>query len=267
MTISIFANSQEALLKYGFVKGKTYAITTEMTQNMTQTMSGQEMKIEGGFNSNSEIQIENVDNVGNITMLVSLKNSSVTQRIPAMGKDTTMNFNDLNEQKRVVIASNGKKISSTNVTEERIGKLLASAEQFTKFLHFPEKAVKFGEKWSEKLIDSTKASPQSPVNMVITTDMEFTVVGKETVNGVDLLKITFTGALQITGSGNQMGMDLFVEGTGKSEGFVYYNPNSSLVGKTEMSTEMDMNIAVSGQQNMTIPMSQSMKSITTIVEK
>lgn len=267
MTISIFANSQEAMLKHGFVKGKTYVLSTQLTQNVTRSMGGQDLTMEGGLNSSAEIQIENVDNIGNVTMLVSLKNSSITQKVPAMKMDTTMNFNDLNEQKRVVVASNGKLISSASVTEEKIGKMLASAEQFTKLLQFPEKAIKFGEKWTEKLVDSTKASQQSPVSMVITNDMELTLVGKEVVDGAELLKINFGGVLQITGSGNQMGMELFVEGTGKSEGFAYFNPKTSLLVRTETNTEMNMNIAVSGQQNMTMPMSQSMKTITTIIEK
>lgn len=267
IAISVAANSQEAMLKYGFVKDKIYVLSTQLNNNVTQTMGGQEMKIEAVLKSNSEIQVENVDNSGNTTMLVSLKNASVSTKIPAMGRDTTMNFNDLNEQKRVTLSTSGTKVSASNISAGNISQMIGSAEQFTKFIHLPEKSIKFGEKWNEKLVDSTKASQQNPVNMVITTDMELSLVGKEVVDGVELLKITYSGALQITGKGNQMGTELFVEGNGKSEGFAYFNPKSSLIVRTETNTEMDMNIAVSGQQNMSMPMNQSMKTITTLVEK
>ena len=267
MAISVVANSQDAMLKYNFVKGKTYVLNTQLNNNIVQTMGGQEMKMESGINSTSEFLVENVDEKGNATILVSLKDASVASKIPAMGRDTTMKFNDLNEQTRVVITSAGKNISSASVSAGNVSMMLGSVEKFTKFIQLPEKSVKVGEKWSDKLVDSIKSSPQSPVNLVITTDFEFSFVGTEVVDGVELTKISFTGALQINGSGNQMGMDLFVEGNGKSEGVLYFNPKSSLVVKTDTNTEMDMNIAVSGQQNMTMPMNQSMKTITTLVEK
>lgn len=267
MTISIFANSQEAMLKYGFEKGKTYVLSTQLNNNVTQSMGGQEIKVEAILKSTSELQIENVDNTGNITMLVSLKNASMATKIPVMKRDTTMTFNDLNEQKRVIYSATGNKISSTNISAEKVSQMMGSVEQFTKFIHLPEKGIKFGEKWTEKMIDSTKSSPQSPVGLIINSDLELTLVGKEVKDGVELLKITYTGALQINGSGNQMGMELFVEGNGKSEGVAYFNPKSSLIVSSEASIEMDMNIAVSGQQNMTMPMNQSMKTITTLVEK
>lgn len=268
VTISIFANSQEAvMLKYNFVKGKTYILSSKLSTNVTQTMGPQEIKVENGIISNSDMQIEDVDNNGNATSLVTLKSASIHTKIPAMNRDTTMNFNDLNEQRRVVFASTGKEISSITITPEKVMKMMSSASQFTRIQNLPGKSINTGEKWNDKLIDSTKANQQSPVNMAISTDMEYSLVGKEVKDGVELLKISFSGAITITGKGNMQGMDLFVEGTGKSEGFSYFNPKTSLVVNTESNTEMDMSIAVSGQQNMTMPMTQSIKISTTLTEK
>lgn len=260
-------SQENVMLKYNFVKGKTYILTTQLNSDVTRTMGPQEIKIETGINSNSEMQIEDVDNNGNATSLVTLKNASIHTKVPVMNKDTTMNFNDLNEQQRVVFSSTGKQISAVTITPEKVLKMMNSASQFTRIQNLPGKSVNIGEKWNDKLVDSTKSSPQNPVDMVISTDMEYSLIGKEIKDGIELVKISFSGAITITGKGNMQGMELFVEGTGKSEGFSYFNPKTSLVVNTESSTEMDMSIAVSGQQNMTMPMSQSMKASITLAEK
>ncbi|RPH34512.1 MAG: hypothetical protein EHM93_00320 [Bacteroidales bacterium] len=268
IVVNFFAYSQDAaLLKYNFVKGKTYVIFSQLDNIVTQTMGGQEIKIEAGILSNSEMLVEGIDDKGNITLLATLKNASISTKIPAMGKDTTMNFSNLDEQRRVVLSSTGKQIASVNLNEEKVQKMISSINQFTRLQNLPGKALKIGEKWNDKLIDSTKASQQNPVNMVVTTDMEYTIVGKELKDGVELLKIANSGAMSITGQGNMQGMELYVEGTGKSEGFSYFNPKASMVVNTEANIEMDMSIAVTGQQNMTMPMNQSMKAIVKIEEK
>ena len=73
--------------------------------------------------------------------------------------------------------------------------------------------------------------------------------------------------MTIKGKGTQMGMEMFIEGTGKTQGFYYFDPKISLIVYSEDNTEMDMNVAVSGPQNMTIPMTQSMKTVTKFEEK
>lgn len=60
---------------------------------------------------------------------------------------------------------------------------------------------------------------------------------------------------------------MFVEGTGKNKGFGLFDSNSSVVSYIEFETGIDMSISVSGQQNMSIPMSQSMKTVITLQEK
>ncbi len=266
--VTISAFSQDAtLLKYNFVKGKTYVISTQLNNNVTQTMGGQEMKIESGINTNSEMLVEDVKSNGDFTTLVTLMNTSMHTKIPAMGRDTTMKFNDLNDQRRIVFSSTGKQISAVDLNPEKSLKMMATIKQLLKIQGLPEKSLKVGEKWNDKLIDTTKATAQNPVNMIMTTDMEYTLLGKEVKDGIELLKISFAGAMTINGKGNMQGMELFVEGTGKTEGFSYFNPKTSILVNNEASTEMDMSIAVSGQQNMTMPMSQSMKSITKIEEK
>lgn len=261
-----FAYSQETvLLKYNFVPGKAYSQNTTVTNNITQSMGGQEMKMLSDIKASNDLAIESVDKDGNATVLVSLLNISI--RSAAMGRDTTMNFNDLKDKTRAVYSVEGKSISSVKVDSFQVSRMIGSIDQFVKLQTLPGKPIKVGEKWMDKIVENKKASGGNPFAVENNSDMEYTLVGKESKDGNDYYKISYTGTMIITGKGNQMGMEMFMEGTGKTEGFYYFDPKTSMIVYTEGNTEMDMTIAVTGQQNMTMPMSQSMKAITKIEEK
>jgi hypothetical protein len=259
-----FAYSQEAvLLKYNFTNGKTYVQNTQFTSNVTQSMGGQEMKFLSDVNSATEYSVENVQPEGNVTILVSLLNVSLRQ--VAMGRDTTMKFNDLKDKVRVVYSSNGKPITTTKIDSSTVSRMLGSMDQYTKLQVLPNKSITVGEKWQDKIEEVKKTGGPFPMNE--SSDMEYTLVGKETKDGKDYYKISFTGTLAINGKGSRGGMDMFLEGTGKTEGFSLFDPTLSMIVYAETQTDMDMSIAISGQQNMTMPMSQSIKGIFKMEEK
>jgi len=258
-------SQEQVLLKYAFVKGKTYVQQTELKQSITQSMGGQEMKMQVDLSSANQFVVENVLQDGNATMVVSLLNASVHS--VGMGKDTTMKFNDLKEKSRMVFSTNGKTVSSTKVDSGNIAGLMGTLDQFAKLASLPGKTVKIGEKWQDKTVENRNASGGNPFDAEIVNNTEYTLVGKETKDGKEYYKIAFKGTLTINGKGNQMGMEMFLEGTGAVEGFNYFDPKTTMVVYAEGNTEMDMNISISGQQNMTIPMTQSMKAITKFEEK
>lgn len=260
--VSIYAYSQETvLLKYSFVQGKTYVQNSQLTSNVTQSMGGREMKMQSDVNSTSEYAIEGVGVDANTTILVSLLSTSVHSA--GMGRDTTMNFKDLKDKSRVVLSADGKSISTVKVDSSEVSKMLGAIN--AKLPTLPNKSVKVGEKWNEKVEEVKKTGGPFPMNVI--TEMEYTLIGKEVKDGNDYYKISYTGSIAVNGKGSQMGMEMFLEGTGKTEGFNYFDPKTSMVVYSESTTEMDMTIAVSGQQNMTIPMTQSMKTIVKFEEK
>lgn len=265
MIICGFAFSQESvMLKYNFVKGKTYVVSNQIVSNMTQSMGGQEVKMSSEINSSSEINVEDVDNDGNATALNTFLSASVHSTM--MGRDTTMQLN-LNEQKRVVLSNTGKQISSVIVGDAKKFQMMGTESQIGKILVLPSNEIKIGDKWHNTSVDSTQISENNPVNTNSTTEMDYTFAGKESKDGVEYLRLNYSGTITINGKGNTHGMDLFMEGTGKSEGFAYYNPQVSLIVYSEDTTEMDMSIALSGQQNMTMPMTQVMINIMKFEEK
>jgi hypothetical protein len=73
--------------------------------------------------------------------------------------------------------------------------------------------------------------------------------------------------MNLKGIGTQMGMEMEMEGTGKNEGYFYYDPGTFMVVSSEDQSEMEINVSVTGPQNMTIPMTQSVKTMVTLEEK
>lgn len=265
MIICGFAFSQESvMLKYNFVKGKTYVVSNQIVSDMTQSMGGQEVKMTSEINSSSEINIEDVDKDGNATALNTLLSANVHSIM--MGRDTTMQLS-LNEQRRIVLASTGKQISSVSVGDTKKFQMMGVESQIARIQVLPSNEIKIGDKWHNTRVDSTQISENSPVSTNSTAEMDYTFVGKESKDGVEYLRLNYSGTIAISGKGNMHGMDLFMEGTGKSEGFAYYNPQVSLIVYSEGTTEMEMSIALSGQQNMTMPMTQVIINITKIEEK
>jgi hypothetical protein len=72
--------------------------------------------------------------------------------------------------------------------------------------------------------------------------------------------------LTITGSGKMMGMEFFMEGSGTVKGAYFFDAKAGLMIADENDTNFDMTMAATGQQNITIPISQSMKLTQTLVE-
>jgi hypothetical protein len=260
-----FAFSQGTVdLKYNFVKGKTYVQNTKMTRNVVQTMGAQEIKILSEVKAKNEFSVENVENDGTASVLVSANDISV--RSSVMGKDTTLQYKDLKDKIRIKYANTGKSLSSEKVDSSDVSAVVNQLD-LGKLKFLPGNAVKIGDKWQDKPVDHKKPASGDPFTTDISSDIEYTLTGKENVDGKEYLKISFIGNMTINGKGTQMGMEMFIEGTGKNEGFSYYDPKTSMIVSSDENTEMNMNIAVSGPQNMTIPMTLSVKTVTSFEEK
>ena len=256
--------AQESVnLKYGFATGKKFLQNTQLTLNQNQNMGGQEIKVFSESKTKTSFVVDSVDPDEKATVLVSALDLSVHSIV--MGKDTTMQFNDLKDKSRVVFSNTGKSLSTAQVDSSQAGPMVNQLD-FGRLRSVPGKPVKVGEKWIEKDTATKKASAGNPIAVDVASETEYTLVGKETKDGREYSKVTFTGTMNLNGKGNMMGMEMFLEGTGKSQGFYFFDPGLSMIVYNEEDTELNMNVAVSGPQNMSIPMTQSMKTVVTFEE-
>jgi len=254
-----YAYSQETVLQYKFVKGQTYTQEMVLTNNMIQSFGGQEMKMIMDMSSLGEMFIEDINENGDITAIELLKDISIHSVM--MGKDTTMTYTDINEKCRIVYSKEGNLISREIIDTASIASLTGATNQTARLIYLPGKSIKSGDKWQNTKTDKNEISEKNPIETVIVSNEDYTYLGKEALEGKEFEKISMESTSVIEGQGSQMGMELYMDGNGKSQGFAYFDTVNSMIVYSEIDTEMNMTIAFAGQENMTIPMIQSMKVV------
>lgn len=257
--ISFSSMAQESvLLKYGFKAGDTYLQETEILQNTVQSMMGQEIKVTAEIKSLNSFAVEALSAEGNATVLMTVKDISVHS--VAMGRDTTLRYENMKDAVRIVYTPEGKVVSTAKVDSSEAAAVINQLEPGN-LLVLPGKAVKVGESWEETKTEVKQAASGTPFALEMAVDSKYTLAGKEVRDGKDFYKITTSGTIGVNGKGSQMGMEMFIEGNAKVEGYALFDAARQMIVYVETDTEMEMNVAVSGPQDMTIPMTQSIKTI------
>ncbi len=259
------AASQDAvMLKYGFTPGKSYHQEVELVQNVVQTVGGQEVQVKGEVKSSGILSVESVAGDGQATLGMDILEVSIHSQ--AMGMDTTLHIREIPDAFRIVCTPGGKVVSSVKTDSTEAMAIINQIDP-GKFKSLPARMVQVGETWKETQVEKKEASAGTPFGTDMTFEMEYTLAGTEVVEGNQLYKVTNRGTIAVTGKGTQMGMELFLEGGGKLEGYFLFDPRSSMVVYSDDLTELELSVAVSGPQNMTIPMVQSSKVITRYKEQ
>ncbi len=124
---------------------------------------------------------------------------------------------------------------------------------------FPDlagKPVKIGDSWP-----SSSSIEEKTGSMNIRVDLQNvnTLVGFETVDGLECAKISSDVTGTVTGTGNQGGADMTFSGTSKGKDVWYFAVKEGIYvkGATESTTQMSIDISAAG---MTIPMNMTSKS-------
>lgn len=260
--ISLSVNSQEFKTQLKVSKGQEYNYQTESNMDIIQSMGGQEIKVANNSSSTYKYKVENVQNDGKVEVLGSVWDVKATTKAPMM--DTTMTFNGrVTPVYKLVFNQNGSSVSreavdTTGAISANIGVSMdRSISPSGLFCEFPEKNLKVGEKWTKSTSDSV---PSMGGKLGLNIKTEYTLGGTQTLNGKQVQKVSFTSEIELGGKANMQGMDIFIEGTGVQNGTILLDVISKVVTENQSDTELDMNLAITGPQNMTIPMTQKIKT-------
>jgi hypothetical protein len=251
-------------LKYGFEKGKAYRYADLVTSTMVQEMMGQEMKIYTTARMVSRIEVEEKREDGASVLVTSMDSLVVATKSPR--RDTTMVMEELiGKRNRVVLSPLGvvesRQVLDSVKSIQGMGRSAAFREAI-RFHQLSKGPVAMGGKWKTAVADTNDAMGGA---MVSTSSLEYTVVGREQVMGHPCIKLTYVGESTIEGKGSMMGMEVFTEGKGKLKGTIFFDDAQGLVVMEEGQNDTDMTAAITGQQNMTIPMTQSAKVSRTLM--
>ncbi len=256
------ATAQETYrLQYKFQKGSTHRYRATTDNNVTQEMQGQEMKILSSTKSVVRLVVDRVADDGSMVLVVSA-DSAVTRSQTPM-RDTTMVMNNMIGKRMKLTIDKLGKITAREVVdsvqfESRGMNIRSPQREAMTLIVLPAKELKVSDKWADSKTDTIDVGAGKMVNV---TDVEYTLAGKESRSGHDCLKITYSGKISTNGKMKQMGMDMFTEGTGKITGTMYFDHAKGLLVSDESTMDVESTIAVTGQQNMTIPMTSSVKTV------
>jgi Family of unknown function (DUF6263) len=263
VTFSVATAQKAQSLVYKFAPGKTYQYKSVSDGTVIQEMAGQEMKIENGSNITVSLTTEKIGSDGSITLITAIVEGS--NRIKNPMQDTTIALTDMvGKRMRLQVKNDGtvmgREIVDTVASE---GQMRGAGQREAVRLHIlPGKSVKAGDTWTSTFVDTVDGMGGKIVNVI---KSNYTLVGTEDRSGVSCLKVGYDGAITVEGTGNMQGMDLYIEGGGKVNGTMYFDAARGMVVYDESTTETESTIAVTGQQNMTIPISQKSKTVQTLL--
>jgi hypothetical protein len=257
------ALSQETFsLKYQFEKGKTYLYQQSIKGMMTQEIMGQEMKIPMEMDNTSRYLVEDVQSNGNMTLITSY--DAFTVKIKSEMIDTVGKVDQLiGKRTRTVINPFGAIVSTAAIDTVEKSDAATFVPPGGLVQVLPGKPVAAGATWSSTRTDNGTSVGQGG-NTKTTTN--YTLVGREDHGGRELVKITYTGKIEISGTMTQMGMELSIEGSGTVSGEVFFDEAKGQVVEESAKTEMNTVISVSGQEAMTFSGTQNMNSTKKLIE-
>jgi hypothetical protein len=258
--VALAAAQESYRMEYKFQKGKMYQYRAASNNDITQEVQGQEMKIASHVHSVVRVLVDDVLSDGSMVLVISADSMVSQTKNPMI--DTTMVMTSMigkrmkltvgktgNVQSREVIDSMQYDMAGMNTrTPQR---------EVMNILVLPPKELKVGDKWNDSKTDTADVGTGKMFN---TMDVEYTLAGTEAKSGHQCLKINYVGKISTNGKMNRMGMDIYTEGTGKISGTLYFDHVKGLIVHDESTRDVESTVAVTGQQNMTIPMTTSTKT-------
>jgi len=246
-------------LRMGLEQGKSYLYTDHVTASIVQEMGGQEMKSLSTSSIVSRISVDAVLPDGSFSLITQLDSMTASTKSPRM--DTTRVMTDImGKRSRVVLSPLGKVIQRAIIDSiKAAGPMMrgAAAREVIRFQTLPEQAVVVGAQWTVTSVDTNEMMGGK---MVTGSTITYTLNGKEEKGGRTCVKIGYTGTMTIEGKGSMMGMELFSEGKGTLSGTWHFDPAAGITVADESQMDTDVTMAMTGQQNMTMPITTSSKT-------
>ncbi len=249
-------------LRMGLQQGKTYVYSDVVKADVTQEMMGQEMKSATLSTTVTRFVIEKAT-ADAITAVQSLDSAQVAVKNARM--DTTMVLTDMiGKRSRITLSTMGKVIARAVIDSiPQAGSPMrgATVRDAMRAHMFPEGPVAAGGTWNGTIADTNEAMGGK---MMTTSTITYTLVGEEQKAGHACVKITYTGTVAIEGKGSMMGMQIFTEGKGNVTGTLWFDPAAGVTVVDDAKMENDLTAAMTGQQNMTMPISTVAASTRTL---
>jgi hypothetical protein len=263
--LSIMTFAQEKYtLEYKYGEGTEYKYESESRYTSEQELYGQEMKASGSISSRMILNVTDVSSNGNMTFTSGLEKLTMKVKTPMM--DTVMDMNDHTDKpEKATISKFGnillKEVSDSGKAGDSFQSFGNVNSIFNEMALFPGREVVIGEKWNNEKTDTARG-----FMMITKTHTDYTFQSVEARNSHTCAKILFTGNMEIAGKMNQMGMDFLIEGSGDTSGTIWFDMTQGVIVAKETKMVQDLTLVLTGQMQLTLPVSQNFVTTTTLVE-
>ena len=264
-------NIQEYDLRYKLDKNSNFTINTKSKFEQTMDMSamgGGEMTNVSDTEIEWLINVNSVDSEGKMNLDVEYKKYTVSMESaqmmagpdysPLIGKK--VNFilaqsgeaSDFKGFDKLPVINLGMESTNSDTYIEPFKRL---------FIKLPAASKKIGDSWND--ISERESNRMGGIQKT-KMNSTYSLLEETDFKGTKCVKIGLEYTLEMTGSGEQMGNQFTMEGEGKGEGTMLFDYNRGLFLNFESTVEMEMTIAVTGMQEMVIPMVHQEKSNITV---
>lgn len=254
------ASAQTLKLK----KGQEFNYTTTLDGTMVQSMGGQEMTINMKAYGIQNYVIEDKKGDSYVMLGKVITDSLVLNS--AMMDSTFKPGAEMADIVRYEVDKLGKTISKTDARPDSAKKkggvsMGIDLKPSLPVVPFEKNKVNVGDTWSA---DRSDSSDFMGGHLIINTKTNYIVSEITKHNGIKCLLIKLTADIANEGKTSMQGMDFFMEGTGKMAGNLYIDAKTGMLVDEELVTENQINLALSGQQSMVIPINQKMTTKRTL---
>jgi len=224
------------------------------TVEVVQTTMGQEQKINmvmdqyfsmaGKEAGSDELLFSTIIDSGESLVIMP---TGDTNRIssPAVGK-----------VKETRIRPNGEQLSSRWVDTVFASSQAAQVRDFgALFFKLPSSRIDTGATWTQDRID-TVGTPGAQGKIVVTTNMNYKLVGRNVIDGVTCARIQFEGKVALKGITSNQGMSFGIDGSGTNDGTALFDYSAGKMMKITGSSNQEIVMASTGENSMTIPVTQ-----------
>ncbi|OQX95332.1 hypothetical protein B6I21_05980 [candidate division KSB1 bacterium 4572_119] len=256
------SSSMKLAYKASTAETRSYKMDVNLDQNME--MMGNEINITMQVVNFLTQRFNSVNENGTMDVSFvydSLKFDATGPRIESVKDELEQQINKLRGiEIDFKIDDNGKILEFTQVDSlipDQLRNLFNARQNFgTIFPRFPANKVKIGDSWD---VEESMPVKSRFMEMNITLKTKYTLVGKQMVGGEEMLSIKIAGTMELDGEVQRMGMSMLMEGDGDISGDFLFDQKNGLYYSGTHNTEMDLTVSMTGQQNMTMPMSQFIK--------
>ncbi len=223
------------------------------TLQTTESMMGQEAKV--FVTSNQSISMTSTRSGDELLYGITIDSSANIAVLPN-GDTSRTSSPAVGMTKQTLVHPNGDQISSVWADTAFAKTQAGQTKDFGSFFfRLPDKEVKIGSVWNQKKTD-TVATGGGEGSIMVTTNSNYKLVNKETVEGIPCVKIEFSGKVALNGGTVYQGIEFGISGTGAISGTAIFDYTNGKVVRISGTSVQDLMMASSGQQKVTIPMNQ-----------